>query len=373
MLEIRNTTVYRSPNIWARVPAVHLVVDIGELEDRPTDKIPGFTDRLLALIPSLEEHSCSLGRRGGFVERLRRGTWMGHVLEHIALELQGLAGAAVTRGLTRETDERGVYNVVYEYRQEDVGREAGRLAARLLNHLIYGEEPEFDFVRELEERVILLAERLAFGPSTFAIVDEAERRGIPILRLHPKRSLVQLGHGCHQKRIWATLTSETSDVAVDIAGDKETTNQLLRDVGIPSPRGALVTDADDAVRQAGRIGYPVVLKPLDGNHGRGVCINLVDEAAVRASFSVAQAASRGGDVVVEHFIAGKDYRVLVVNSEVVAVAERVPAHVTGDGEHSVRQLVERANADPRRGIGHEKILTRIQIDNQTLDTLQRQG
>jgi cyanophycin synthetase len=373
MIEIQRTAVYRGPNIWARVPVIHFVVDIGELEDRPSDKIPGFNDRLIGLIPTLEEHSCSLGHRGGFVERLRRGTWMGHVLEHVALELQGLAGASVTRGLTRESDQCGVYDVVFEYRQEDVGLAAGQLAARLLNHLIYGVEPAFDFVRELENEVILLAERLAYGPSTFAIVDEAERRGIPVLRLHPQRSLVQLGHGCYQKRIWATLTSESSDVAVDIAGDKEMTNQLLRDVGIPSPRGALATDVEDAVAEAARIGYPVVLKPLDGNHGRGVCINLADEAAVRASYPIAVAASRGGAVVVERFVAGKDYRVLVVDNEVVAVAERVPAHVVGDGEHTVGQLVELANADPRRGIGHEKILTRIQIDAQTRDTLERQG
>ena len=373
MIEIRQTTIYCGPNTWARVPVIRLLVDIGELEDRPSHRIPGFTDRLIELLPSLENHVCSRGHRGGFIERLREGTWMGHILEHIALDLQTLAGATVTRGLTRQANKRGLYNVVYAYKQEDVGLAAGELARRLLNHLVYTEEPNFDFQQELEERVIRLAERLSFGPSTSAIVDEAERRGIPVIRLHPRRSLVQLGHGCYQKRIWATLTSETSEVASTIAGDKQLTNQLLRDVGIPSPLGLVAESADEAAEAARRIGFPVVLKPQDGNHGRGVGINLSDEAAVRAHFPVAADQSRSGVAIVERFITGKDYRVLVVDRQVVAVAERVPAHVIGDGERSVRELVEIANADPRRGIGHEKILTRISIDGQTEEALARQG
>ncbi|MEA2525032.1 MAG: cyanophycin synthetase [Thermomicrobiales bacterium] len=373
MIDIRETSIYRGPSIWGRIPVVRLLVDIGELEDRPTNVIPGFADRLLEFIPSLEAHSCSRGRRGGFVERMREGTWLGHVLEHVALELQALAGANVSRGQTRETTERGVYNVVFEYRQEDVGLAAGQLAARLLNHLIVETEPDFDFQRELTERVILIAERLAYGPSTFAIVDEAERRGIPVLRLHPPKSLVQLGHGRYQRRIWATLTSSTSDVAVEIAANKELTNQLLRDVGIPSPRGMVVHDVEEAVEEAAYVGYPVVLKPLDGNHGRGVGIDLRDEAAALAHYPTAQSESRNGAVIVERFIDGKDYRVLVVDGAVVAVAERVPAHVVGDGERTVRQLIDEANADPRRGIGHEKVLTRIDVDAQTVETLARQG
>jgi cyanophycin synthetase len=210
VLEIRKTTVYRGPNLWARMPAILLEVDLGELEDRPTNKIPGFYEELTELLPSLYDHGCSLGRPGGFLQRLREGTWMGHVLEHVALELQNLAGAEVIRGKTRSTDQRGVYHVVYQYQQEDVGLAAGRLAARLLNHLVYDAEPGFDFVRELEDGVIRVAERLAYGPSTGAIVAEAERRAIPVLRLDPRRSLVQLGHGGHQKRIWATVTSETA-------------------------------------------------------------------------------------------------------------------------------------------------------------------
>nr|MBA3337722.1 cyanophycin synthetase [Chloroflexia bacterium] len=266
----------------------------------------------------------------------------------------------------------GVYNVVFQYEQEDVGVAAGKLAVRLLNQLVYDTEPGFDFVHELES-VILLAERLAYGPSTGAIVAEAERRGIPVIRLDPHRSLIQLGHGVHQKRIWATVTSASANIAVDIAGNKELTNRLLHDVGIPVPRGGVVTSEVDAVRVAERIGFPVVIKPLDGNHGRGVFINLASDVEVREFYALAEQESRAGTVVVESFITGKDYRILVVNNEVVAVAERVPAHVVGDGKSTTRELIEQTNADPRRGIGHEKILTRIVVDSQVHEVLQRQS
>jgi cyanophycin synthetase len=372
-LEILNTTVYRGPNIWARMPAILLEIDIGDLEDRPTNKIPGFYEQLTELLPSLYDHTCSVGRPGGFLQRLREGTWMGHVLEHVALELQNLAGAEVTRGKTRGMGERGHYHVVYQYQQEDVGLAAGRLAARVLNHIACGTEPDFDFVHELEERVIRVAERMAYGPSTGAIVSEAERREIPVLRLDPRRSLVQLGHGAYQKRVWATVTSETSNISVEIAGNKELTNRMLQEVGIPVPKGMVVRDVDDALAAARRIGYPVVLKPLDGNHGRGVMIDLKDEDAIRAAFPVAKEESRNGGVIVETFITGKDYRILVVNNEIVAVAERVPAHVVGDGKRTVAQLIEATNADPRRGVGHEKILTRIHVDQQTMDVLAKSG
>jgi len=304
---------------------------------------------------------------------MREGTWMGHVLEHVALEIQNLAGAEVTRGKTRGAGERGRYHVVYQYEQEDVGLAAGRLAMRLLNHLACGTEPDFDFVQELEDRVIRLAERMAYGPSTGAIVAEAERREIPVLRLDPRRSLVQLGHGAYQKRVWATVTSDTSNISVDIAGNKELTNRLLGEVGIPVPKGMVVRDVEEALSAARRVGYPVVLKPLDGNHGRGVMIDLKDEEAVRAAYPVAEEESRNGAVIVESFITGKDYRILVVDNQIVAVAERVPAHVVGDGSRSVQALIDATNADPRRGVGHEKILTRIHVDQQTHDVLAKAG
>jgi cyanophycin synthetase len=373
MIEIRGTKTYRGPNVWARTPVIHMSLDIGELEDRPTNAIPGFYERLTELIPSLYEHECSLGHQGGFLERLREGTLAGHVVEHVALELQNLAGVEVTRGKTRGTAEPGVYDVVYSYSQEDVGLASGKLAVRLINHLIHGSEPNFDFVRELEEGIIRLAEQFAYGPSTAAIVASAEWEGIPVLRLHPGRSLVQLGHGCHQQRIWATVTSATSDIADAIASDKDLTNRLLQDVGIPAPRGELVRTPDEAIAAAARIGYPVVLKPLDGNHGRGVCLDLGNEAEVRACFPSAATESRDGRIVVERYLSGKDYRILVVDKRVVAVAERVPAHVVGDGVSTVGELVEIANADPRRGVGHEKVLTRIPLNERTLETLARQG
>jgi cyanophycin synthetase len=355
------------------MPVILLTVDIGELEERPTNQIEGFTDRLLEAIPTLHEHECSLGRPGGFVERLRDGTWMGHVLEHVALELQGFTGAPVARGKTRGANERGVYNVVYAYRQEQVGVEAGKLACRFLNHLIYRSERGFDLQRELEENLIPLAERYAFGPSTRAIVEEAERRGIPVLRLDPERSLVQLGQGCYQRRIWATIASTTSNIGVEVAGNKEITNRLLRDVGVPSPMGEMVSDLASALKAAERIGFPVAVKPLDGNHGRGVTTGVADEVSLTRAFAAAQRASRNQKVLVERFIEGKDYRILVIDYRVVAVAERVPAHVVGDGERTVRQLVDLVNADPRRGVGHEKSLTRISIDEHSEALLTAQG
>ena len=207
-IEIRNTTVFRGPNIWARMPAILMEVDIGELEERPTNKIPGFYEHLTELLPGLYEHSCSVGKPGGFLQRMREGTWMGHVLEHVAWSCRIWPGPRSPAARPAARASAGVYNVVYAYAQEDVGIAAGKLAIRLLNHIIYDTEPDFDFVGELEEKVIRLAERLAFGPSTGAIVSEAERRGIPVLRLDPRRSFVQLGHGAYQKRVWATVTSE---------------------------------------------------------------------------------------------------------------------------------------------------------------------
>lgn len=373
MLKILQTTVYRGPNIWARMPVIHYVLDIGELEDRPTNKIPGFYEHITEMLPSLYDHGCSLGRPGGFLQRMREGTWMGHVLEHVALEMQNLAGAEVSRGKTRSTEKRGVYNVIFQYEQEDVGLAAGQMALRVLNHIIYNAEPDVDFVLEHEEKVIRLAERLAYGPSTGSIVQEAIRRGIPSLRLDPRRSLVQLGHGKYQKRIWATVTSETANIAVDIAGNKELTLRLMHEIGIPVPRSLVVRSEDEAVRQAERLGYPVVIKPLDGNHGRGVFINLTSEEEIREFYPSCLAEARGDRIIVETFVPGKDYRILVVNNQVVAVAERVPAHVVGDGVHTVQELIDITNSDPRRGVGHEKILTRITVDSQTMEVLERDG
>src|SRR3954452_11637124 len=369
-LAIVQTRVYRGPNIWSYEPAIHLVVDLGSLEEHPSNTIPGFVDGLMEALPGLARHSCSRGHRGGFLERLKEGTWLGHVAEHVALQLEQEAGHDIRRGKTRGTGVTGQYNIVYGYVDETVGLRAGTLAVRLVNHLVRP-EPELDFAAELET-FLLQAERSAFGPSTQAIIDEAVSRDIPWLRLN-EHSLVQLGQGVHQRRIRATMTSNTSALAVDIAGDKELTTRLLASAGLPVPRSESVRTVEKAVRVADRIGYPVVCKPLDGNHGRGVMLDLQDADEVRAAFPAAQEESRRGWVVVESFITGKDYRVLVIGGKLVALAERVPAHVIGDGTRTVRELVDETNADPRRGVGHEKVLTRIKVDEAAVDLVREQG
>jgi cyanophycin synthetase len=372
-LRILETRILRGPNYWAREPVIRLLVELGVLEDYPSSKLPGFSEALVALIPTLEDHACSLGRRGGFITRLRDGTWAGHIAEHVALEFQNLAGTDVRHGKTRGAGPRGQYNCIYEYREENVGLEAGRMAVALVNHLVAPDDPDafFDFAPELEH-LIRLAERQAFGPSTQALIDEAVSRDIPFIRLD-RHSLVQFGHGVHQQRIRATMTSKTSAIGVDVASDKSLTNRLLDSAGLPVPRADVVQTEEGASSVARRLGYPVVLKPLDGNHGRGVHLDLRDDAAVRAAFHGALGQSRNGDVVVETFVAGNDYRCLVIGGVVAAIAERVPANVNGDGEHTVRQLVDIANSDPRRGIGHEKVLTRIKIDEAAEELVGAQG
>ncbi|MGZ4746562.1 MAG: cyanophycin synthetase [Oryzihumus sp.] len=370
-LSIVESRVYRGPNVWSYEPAIHLTVDLGILEDYPTDALEGFTDQLLELLPGLERHTCSRGVRGGFVERLREGTWLGHVTEHIALQLQQEAGHDLRRGKTRQVKgRRGVYNVIYAYTDERVGLDAGRLAVRLVNHLV---EPEdgFDFAEEMDA-FLRRVQRLAFGPSTAAILEEAVSRDIPWIRLN-EYSLVQLGQGVHAQRIRATMTSMTGALAVDIAGDKELTTRLLASAGLPVPRSEAVRSVERAVAVAERIGYPVVVKPLDGNHGRGVCLDLQDADAVREAVPVAQGESRRGSVIVETFVTGRDYRCLIIGGRMQAIAERVPAHVLGDGEHTVAELVEITNSDPRRGVGHEKVLTKLKVDDAAVDLVRSQG
>jgi len=372
-LRVVESRTLRGPNYWSRQPVIRMLVDLGTLEEYPSNKIPGFTDALVGLLPSLDDHACSLGRRGGFISRLREGTWVGHIAEHIALELQNLAGTDVRHGKTRSTGTPGQYNVIYEFREESVGIEAGRMAVALVNHLVAPNEPEvaFDLMAELE-RLILLAERQAFGPSTQAILDEAASRDIPYIRLD-RFSLVQLGQGIHQERIRATMTSRTSGIAVDVASDKSLTNRLLDSAGLPVPRSVVVDTEDAAVTAALRLGFPCVVKPLDGNHGRGVHLDLRSEEDVRAAFPAALAQTRSRDVVVESYITGNDYRCLVIGGKVAAIAERVPASVTADGTHTIRELVEIANQDPRRGIGHEKVLTKIKLDAAAVALVEGQG
>ncbi|MCW2803912.1 MAG: cphA [Propionibacteriaceae bacterium] len=370
-LRILSSRVYRGPNVWHYEPVIQLVVDLGVLEDYPTNKLPGFADALVKALPGLMTHSCSRGKRGGFVERLHEGTWLGHVAEHVALQLQQSVGHEVRRGKTRQVKgEHGRYNVIFAYSDESVGLAAGELAVKLVNSLVRP-DPDFDFEAALE-RFIVRGERTAYGPSTQAIVDEAVSRDIPHMRLNTA-SLVQLGQGVHQQRIRATMTSRTSSVAVDIAGNKELTLNLLSAAGLPVPKSQSVRAVEDAVRVANRIGYPVVVKPLDGNHGRGVILNLTSDDQVRAAFDTAKQESRGGSIIVETYLTGRDYRCLVIDGRIAAIAERVPAHVVGDGTSTVAELVEITNADPRRGVGHEKVLTRIKVDQAAVDLVASQG
>ncbi len=375
-MKILERRIYRGPNLYAHFPVVRLRVDLEALEDWPTAKLPGFVDRLLATLPSLEQHTCSYGTHGGFVRRMREeeGTWMGHVLEHVAIEIQVLTGAKVSFGKTRNAGTPGQYHVVYEFEEERVGEAAGALALRLVHSLLPPElapEPDrgVEFQRELDE-LIEFAQRRQFGPSTASLIRAAEERDIPWIRLND-HSLVQLGHGRFQKRIQATVTSETRHISVEMASDKELTNRILADLGLPVPRQYVVRTAERAAEMAERLGYPVVVKPLDANHGRGVSIDLADGNAVRIAFDKAAEHSRW--VIVETFIRGFDHRMLVVNGELIAVAKRVPGHVVGDGEHTIEELVEVVNQDPRRGIGHEKVLTRIELDYQARRLLEQAG
>lgn len=377
-MEILSKRVYVGPNIHANFRVIGLVVQLGKIEDYPSAEIPEFVDKLVAAVPSLQTHGCSYREPGGFIRRLRedRGTWMGHILEHLAIELQNLAGADVTFGRTRTTGTHGEYTVVYEYDNDWVGVNAGKLALRLLHHLIPSEltgvehEPDFDIEKEIEW-LIRKAERKAFGPSTGSLVRAAEKRDIPWIRINETSSLVQFGHGKYQKRIWATVTSNTSNIGVDIAGDKELTNQILSSAGLPVPMQYDVYNADAAVRAAASIGYPVVVKPFNGNHGRGVSIGLTTPEDVRMGVLKAKEHSRC--VLVEKFIPGFDHRMLIVDGELVAVAKRVPGHVIGNGVNTILELLNIVNEDPRRGIGHEKVLTRLEMDHQAQRLIELAG
>lgn len=382
-MKVTATNVYVGPSIYANFPVIRMVVDLGVLLEWPSVKCgKGFTDGLQQAIPSLSEHGCSYRAEGGFLRRLTEdeGTWMGHIMEHVALEIQNIAGSGVSFGRTRNAGKPGIYNMVYAYKQRDAGIEAGHLALRLLMHLLppelqkkieYAIDPDFYFESELEE-FVLRAQRREFGPSTQSLVDAAVSRNIPWIRLN-NYSLVQFGHGKYQKRIQATVTSNTGCIPTSLASDKEGTHSLLRDMGLPVPKQMMFISEDAAVSAANKIGYPIVIKPLDANHGRGISINLMTDAEVREAFYFAKEQGNSLSVLAESFVTGFDHRMLVVNNELVAVAKRVPGHVIGDGKRTITELVDIVNTDPRRGIGHEKVLTRIEIDRQANRLLQDAG
>ncbi|MET0394761.1 MAG: cyanophycin synthetase, partial [Chitinophagaceae bacterium] len=367
ILEIK---VLRGPNYWSvrRPKLIQMKLDLEEMEQQPTNSIPGFRERLEKLLPTLYEHRCSEGVAGGFFHRVDEGTWMGHVIEHIALELQTLAGMDCGFGRTRSTGERnGVYHVVFDYMEEDAGVYAAKAAVRIAQALIDGEEYNMeDDIQQMRE----IREDTRLGPSTGCIVDEAEKRGIPYIRLN-KQSLVQLGYGVNQKRIRATIASTTSNIAVDIAGNKDETKQLLGAAEIPVPRGTVIRTEEGLEEAIEKFGYPLVIKPIDGNHGKGNTTNITTKDQALKAFEAAKLYSRS--VIAEKFIQGVDFRCLVINYKFICAALRTPAAVTGDGEHTIQWLIEETNKDPRRGYGHEKVLTQITIDQFTQKMLDEKG
>ncbi|MFI5130381.1 MAG: cyanophycin synthetase [Chitinophagales bacterium] len=370
-MKVLDIKVLKGPNYWSvrRPKLIQMKIDLEEMEQSPTHKIQGFRQRLEKLIPSLIEHRCSEAVRGGFFHRVDEGTWMGHVIEHIALEIQTLAGMDTGFGRTRTPDgeKPGVYYVVFSYMEEDAGVYAAKAAVRIVEALIAGKEydlaPDIQAMREIREDTRM-------GPSTGCIVEEAVKRGIPYIRLN-KQSLVQLGYGVNQKRIRATIASTTSNIAVDIACDKEETKLLLEAAEIPVPRGTVIRTEEDLKEAIDRFGYPLVIKPIDGNHGKGNTTNITTWEQALKAFEAAKDYSRS--VIIEKFITGFDFRCLVINYKFICAALRTPASVVGDGIHSIQWLMDETNKDPRRGYGHEKVLTQITFDQFTQKMLDDHG
>ncbi|WP_121970720.1 cyanophycin synthetase [Leptolyngbya sp. BC1307] len=372
-MKILKTQTLRGPNYWSIRYAKLIVVrlDLEDLAERPSDTIPGFYDGLVTALPSLIEHFCSPGYRGGFLSRLQEGTMMGHIIEHVALELQTLAGMDVGFGRTRETATPGVYQVIFQYENEQAGRYAARAALRLCESVIEtGSYANSELQKDLED-LRELRVGAALGPTTEALVREAEARDIPWFELDV-RNLLQFGYGLHQKRAQASLTAYSNILGVELACDKESTKQILAGAGIPVPKGSVVyslRELEDSLDWLG--GYPIVIKPLDGNHGRGITLDIQSWREAEAAYDKAREVADG--VIVEHYYTGRDHRILVVNHKVVAVAERQPAHVVGNGKDTITALIEQTNRDPRRGEGHDNILTQIQLDRRTDELLSNQG
>ncbi|GEQ85202.1 cyanophycin synthetase [Patiriisocius marinistellae] len=368
-MNIREINAMRGPNYWSvrRHKLIVMVLDLEKMEEFPSNKIKGFSKRLKNMFPSMYSHRCSVGEPGGFFQRVEEGTWMGHIIEHIALEIQTLAGMDTGFGRTRDYGEVGVYNVVFSYMEESVGRYAAEASVKICEALIaakdYDLDPDIQKMRELRE-----SSRL--GPSTGSIVEEAESRGIPWIRLN-KYSLCQLGYGANQKRIQATVTSETSSIGVELACDKEDTKYLLEQAEVEVPRGDIISresSLEDACRY---VGYPLVIKPIDGNHGRGITVDIQNYEGAVVAFHAAKEVSRR--VIVEKYITGEDYRLLVINNVLVAGAIRTPAHVVGDGKQTVESLIDEVNRDPRRGYGHENVLTQITVNDLTRTIIKDAG
>jgi len=368
-MEILSLKVLRGPNYWStyRKQLIVMKLDLQEAEEMPTHKIPGFAERLEALMPSLYEHRCSEKKPGGFFERIRKGTWLGHVIEHVALEMQSLADMPCGFGRTRSAGNKGVYNVVFAYQVESAGLYAARAAVRCIEAL--KDNKPYNINDDIKA-LIAINKNEGIGPSTQAIINAAKKRGIPYKRLD-NNSLIMFGQGINQKIIDATVSSTTSGVGIDIASDKNATKKLLAKNFIPVAEGSIISDEAELENAIANIGYPVVIKPIDGNHGKGITTNITTEADALDAFKKAQQVSK--KIVIEKFVKGMDYRFLVINYKLEAVARRTPAMVIGDDISTIRQLVDKTNNDPRRGEGHEKTLTSIKIDEQTLTILAKKN
>ena len=372
-MRILKIQTLRGPNYWSirRHKLIVMRLDLEHLADTPSNEIPGFYDGLVEALPSLEEHFCSPGCHGGFLMRVREGTMMGHIVEHIALELQSLAGMDTGFGRTRETSTPGVYQVVFEYTNEEAGRYAGRAAVRLCQSVVdRGRYPKAELEQDLQD-LRDFSREASLGPSTEAMVKEAQKRAIPWTTLGA-RFLIQLGYGVHQKRIQATMSEQTGILGVELACDKEATKRILADAGVPVPKGTVINffdELEDAIEMVG--GYPIVIKPLDGNHGRGITTDIRSWEEAQAAYDGARQVSRS--LIVERYYVGRDHRVLVIDGKVVAVAERVPAHVVGDGKSTITELLEETNKDPNRGDGHDNVLTKIELDRTSYQLMERQG
>jgi cyanophycin synthetase len=366
-MKIIEIKILRGPNYWSnfRNKLIAMKLDLEELEERPTNLIDGFSERIEKLIPTMFQHRCSRGNEGGFFERVKEGTWMGHVIEHIALEIQTLAGMECGFGRTRGTGKEGVYNVVFSYKEENVGIYAANAAVKIAEALIEGVAYDLNNdIKTMRE----MREKFRFGPSTGSIVDEAVSRNIPFIRLN-NQSLVQLGYGKNQVRFRATMTDKTSSIAVDLASNKDETKKMLTDAAIPVANGMCISEISEIETVINRVGFPLVFKPLDGNHGKGASINVKTKEEALVAFEHAKKYSR--KIIVEKFISGFDFRILVINHRFIAAALREPAHVIGDGVSTIAQLIALENQDERRGYGHENVLTEISIDRETHDELSK--
>jgi cyanophycin synthetase len=366
-LQVSRIRALRGPNYWRLAPVIACDVQLGSLEQVSSADIPGFYNHLVHAIPSLSEHHCTRKEAGGFLERLREGTHLPHILEHVSLELQSLAGCEVSFGRVVPSGDADTWWVIVEYEEEEVGLQSMRDAVKIVRACIANEEIG---VETILEQLCSLYESVRLGPSTAAVVEEAKRRGIPVRRLN-NYSLVQLGLGKNLRRIQATLSDYTSSIAVEIAQDKDDTKRVLGNIGLPVPRGDVAQTIERAIDIVDEIGYPVILKPLDASHGRGISSRIDNEQSLREAWDDAR--EFGRRIVVEQYSEGRDHRVLVINGKVVACAERIPAKVIGDGTSTIGQLIEKENKDPRRGIGHTKTLTKLPADSRTALYLKQQG